>query len=198
MRQFIARVTQAANAFHALGVGRGDVVSVLLPLLPQAFFALFGAQAAGIANPVNPLLSADADRRDPARRRHQGAGHARARAGLRHPGQGAADPRRGCPTLKAVLVVHGAGDGRRPGAARLRRAARRAARPTGWRSGRRIRPDDTAGYFHTGGTTGTPKLVRHTHAQPGLPGLGDGADAAACGRGTRCCSACRCSTSAAR
>ena len=26
------------------------------------------------------------------------------------------------------------------------------------------RADDVAGYFHTGGTTGTPKLVRHTHA----------------------------------
>ncbi len=31
-------------------------------------------------------------------------------------------------------------------------------------SGRLPRADDTAGYFHTGGTTGTPKLVRHTHA----------------------------------
>src|SRR4030095_14029963 len=55
---FVARATQAANAFHALGVGPEDVVSVLLPLLPQSFYALYGAQAAGIANPVNPLLSA--------------------------------------------------------------------------------------------------------------------------------------------
>jgi len=30
-------------------------------------------------------------------------------------------------------------------------------------SGRDIQPDEIAGYFHTGGTTGTPKLVRHTH-----------------------------------
>jgi fatty-acyl-CoA synthase len=42
--------------FHALGVGEGDVVSFLLPLLPDAFVTLFGAEAAGIANPVNPLL----------------------------------------------------------------------------------------------------------------------------------------------
>ena len=52
------RVTQAANLFHELGVGPDDVVSLLLPLLPQSFFALFGAEAAGIANPVNPLLEA--------------------------------------------------------------------------------------------------------------------------------------------
>jgi fatty-acyl-CoA synthase len=30
-------------------------------------------------------------------------------------------------------------------------------------NGRIIRSGETAGYFHTGGTTGTPKLVRHTH-----------------------------------
>ena len=55
-RDFIAQVTQAANMFHALGVGPNDVVSFLLPLLPEAFVTLFGAEATGIANPVNPLL----------------------------------------------------------------------------------------------------------------------------------------------
>ena len=55
-RQFFGRVTQVANALHALGVGPRDVVSMLLPLVPQAFYALYGAQAAGIANPVNSFL----------------------------------------------------------------------------------------------------------------------------------------------
>ena len=55
-REFVGRVTQAANMFHALGVGSGDVVSFLLPLLPEAFVTLFGAEAAGIVNPVNPFL----------------------------------------------------------------------------------------------------------------------------------------------
>jgi len=45
-RDFVARVTQAANMFHALGVGSDDVVSFLLPLLPEAFITLFGAEAA--------------------------------------------------------------------------------------------------------------------------------------------------------
>ena len=35
-RDFVSRVTQAANMFQALGVGSGDVVSLLLPLLPEA------------------------------------------------------------------------------------------------------------------------------------------------------------------
>lgn len=55
-RDFIARVTQAANMFHALGAEKGDVISFMLPLVPDAFVTLFGAEAAGIANPVNPLL----------------------------------------------------------------------------------------------------------------------------------------------
>src|SRR5690349_9632840 len=55
---FIARVTQTANALHALGVGPQDVVSLMLPLVPQAFYALYGAQAAGIVNPVNAFLEA--------------------------------------------------------------------------------------------------------------------------------------------
>src|SRR6478736_3739491 len=58
-RDFVARVTQAANMFHALGDGGSEVVSFLLPLLPEAFMTLFGAEAAGIANPVNPLLEPD-------------------------------------------------------------------------------------------------------------------------------------------
>ena len=54
--QFLARVYQSANLFASLGVGPNDVVSLLLPLVPQSFYALFGAEAAGIANPVNALL----------------------------------------------------------------------------------------------------------------------------------------------
>jgi fatty-acyl-CoA synthase len=55
-RDFVAGVTQAANMFHAFGVNSDDVVSFLLPLIPEALITLFGAEAAGIANPVNPLL----------------------------------------------------------------------------------------------------------------------------------------------
>ena len=158
----IARVTQAANFFHSLGVGRDDVVSVLMPLLPQTFFALFGAQAAGIANPVNPLLSATQ------------IGEILRAAGTKVLVTLGPDPasdiyakvqqiREKLPGLKAVVVVHGAGDAGDPAvhdfdAAIARQPADRLT------SGRRIRPGDIAGYFHTGGTTGTPKLVRHTHA----------------------------------
>ena len=52
----LRRVTQAANLFHRLGIAPGEVVAYVLPNLPQTHFALWGAEAAGIACAVNPLL----------------------------------------------------------------------------------------------------------------------------------------------
>ncbi|MES2632053.1 MAG: acyl-CoA synthetase [Pseudomonadota bacterium] len=162
-RQLGHRITQAANLFHGLGVGPDDVVSVLMPLLPQAFFALFGAQAAGIANPVNPLLSAA-----------QIAEILRA-AGTRvlvtlgpQPGSDiytkVLQIRDQLPQLKTVLVVAGSGsDGAELIGAVDFDAALAQCPGDRLVSGRGIQAADTAGYFHTGGTTGMPKLVRHTH-----------------------------------
>lgn len=42
------RIHQTANLLHDLGVGPTDVVSYLLPLVPQSYFVLFGGHAAGI------------------------------------------------------------------------------------------------------------------------------------------------------
>ena len=158
--QFIARVTQAANMFADLGIGPGDVVSFLLPLLPQSFYGLFGAQAAGIANPVNPLL-APAQISEILR-----AANTRVLVALGPlPGSDIWDKvqqiRHQLPQLKAVLVVHGATDA----ANAVYNFDEKIAGFSGDRlsSGRRIVSTDVAGYFHTGGTTGTPKLVRHTH-----------------------------------
>jgi fatty-acyl-CoA synthase len=159
--QFAARVTQAGNLFHAFGVGPQDVVSFLLPLLPQAYFGLFGAQVAGIANPVNPLLSAQqlAEILRAARTKVLVTLGAR-------PGSDIWDKvqqiRAELPELTAVLVIGGQADAANGvhdfDAELARQPADRIV------SGRTIRSGDIAGYFHTGGTTGTPKLVRHTHA----------------------------------
>jgi fatty-acyl-CoA synthase len=158
--QFMARVTQAANLFHDLGVGPHDVVSFLLPLLPQSFYALFGAQAVGIANPVNPLLAP-----------HQLAEILRAAKTkvlvVLGPVSGSdiwdkvQHIKSQLPDLTAILVVQGDADA----AHKTFNFDERLAQYPGDRlvCGRVIQTDDTAGYFHTGGTTGTPKLVRHTH-----------------------------------
>ena len=54
-REFLAQVTRTANLFHDLGVGPKDVISYLLPNLPQTHFILWGGEAAGIVNPINPI-----------------------------------------------------------------------------------------------------------------------------------------------
>jgi fatty-acyl-CoA synthase len=57
--QYHARVTQAANLFHSLGVGRSDVVAFVLPNATETAVTVLGASIAGIVNPINPLLEAD-------------------------------------------------------------------------------------------------------------------------------------------
>ncbi|HEX7437872.1 MAG TPA: acyl-CoA synthetase [Caldimonas sp.] len=160
-RQFFGRVTKTANLLGALGVGPHDVVSLLLPLLPQSFFTLFGAEAVGIANPVNPLLEAG-----------QIAEILRA-AGTKvlvtlgpTPGTDIWSKveriRAQLPALEAIVVVNGAGD---PAHAIHSFDALADLQPADRLVGaRQIAPDDPAAFFHTGGTTGMPKLVRHSHA----------------------------------
>jgi len=159
-RQFIAGVTQAANMFHELGVGSNDVVSFLLPLLPESFMALFGAQSAGIANPVNPLLEAG--------QIIQILRAANTKVLVTLSAQASAEIwskveriRSELPGLKAIVVLGPTESGADDVHTYARLAA---AQPSDHlRSGRQIAPSDTAAFFHTGGTTGMPKLVRHTH-----------------------------------
>ena len=53
----LANVTQTANLFHSLGIGPEDVVAFVLPNCTEAVVTLLAAPTAGIANPINPLLS---------------------------------------------------------------------------------------------------------------------------------------------
>lgn len=55
-QQFLVRLHQTANLFHQLGVESRDAVSIMLPTLPHTVYAIWGAQCAGIASPLNPLL----------------------------------------------------------------------------------------------------------------------------------------------
>ncbi|MEM9059091.1 MAG: acyl-CoA synthetase [Pseudomonadota bacterium] len=50
------KVTQAANLFRRLGVGPDDTVAYMLPNCNEAAIALAGGATAGIVNPINPLL----------------------------------------------------------------------------------------------------------------------------------------------
>ncbi|WP_299784689.1 acyl-CoA synthetase [uncultured Marivita sp.] len=54
--QLLARTVQAANLFRKLGIGEKDVVAYVLPNSTETIVTLLGGAIAGIANPINPLL----------------------------------------------------------------------------------------------------------------------------------------------
>ena len=56
---FRDKSVQAANLLRRLGIGEDDVVAYLLPICNEAALTLIGGSIAGIANPINPLLEPD-------------------------------------------------------------------------------------------------------------------------------------------
>ncbi len=155
----LANIIRAANLFRSLGVGEDDAVMLMLPNLAETHYALWGAQAAGIGFSVNWMLEPlqlnalvaaakakvlvalgpadDFGIWDKARRIAQESDQ------IEHLIQvsalGEADPN--APDFAALL----------------------AGQPAELSFQRAIRPDDTAIYLHTGGTTGAPKIARLKH-----------------------------------
>lgn len=167
----LADVHQVANVLASYGVGRLDAVTLLSPNCADLVPALLGAQLAGVAAPVNPALVVDhvADM----------VGRSGSRVAI------VAGPeldevawttaqelaRRGC--LDLVLVVRPTdadgeapilpdGSGLRGATVRYLREAM-APMPADRFSGTPPESEDVAALFHTGGTTGTPKLAAHLH-----------------------------------
>ncbi|MBO6825848.1 MAG: AMP-binding protein [Sneathiella sp.] len=160
-QDLLARVTQAANLFTAHGLGQNDAVTYLLPNVPEAQYVIWGGQAAGIVSAVNTLLQPQ-----------QIVDILRATGSKMivtlgpTPGidiwQKTQQVMELMPELETVFMV--GGDGTYPDDV-LDFAAEMAKQPADKLiSGRSFRADDTCAYFHTGGTTGSPKVARHTFA----------------------------------
>jgi len=54
--ELLSVTTQAANLFRSLGATEKNSVALVLPNLPETLAAMFAAQTSGIVNPINPLL----------------------------------------------------------------------------------------------------------------------------------------------
>lgn len=164
--QLLAGIHQTANLLHSLGVGPQDAVAVLLPGCLEYHLALWGGEAAGIVQPLNPLLTPE--------KLASMLALAGAKVLIAYGEDGdsgfwtkAMGLRSAVPGLHTVLRV--APHGEAPGAAGplpegvIDFASRSAQPDDRLVSGRRIGAGDIAAYFHTGGTTGAPKLARHSH-----------------------------------
>ncbi|HCA25075.1 MAG TPA: acyl-CoA synthetase, partial [Pseudomonas sp.] len=164
--ELLGKLTQTANAFHRLGLRPGKAVSFLLPNLPQTHYTIWGGEAAGIVNAINPLL----DPEHIAELIHASDSELLVTLAP-FPGTDLWDKvqalRGQLPELKAILCVDMANLLPEPQRSAL--MAQRGAWPEGvldfdetiaacpndhLESGRIIAADDVASYFHTGGTTG--------------------------------------------
>ncbi|WP_185973802.1 AMP-binding protein [Ferrovibrio terrae] len=153
-------IIRAANFFHRLGKDTGGVVAFLTPVLPGMVEALYGAQTAGVASTINYLLNAPVIADLLA---------AEGATTLVIPAEELdADVWRKAnevialtPTLRNIVVL-GASASIAPGQLDFN-AEQARCRSDG------LDFDSTAGrntvcaLFHTGGTTGRPKLVQLTH-----------------------------------
>ena len=159
-RDLMANITRTANLFQDLGVGPHDVISYLLPNLPHTHYVLWGGEAAGIVNPINPLL-------EPSTIAEicQAAGTKVLVALAEFPESDIWEKvmkiRKDLPNLKAIIRVMGPGDEKEG----IYGYDDVIGRYNGEKldSNRKIDPQDIASMYHTGGTTGTPKLAPHTH-----------------------------------
>src|SRR5215831_15978207 len=155
-----ARANQAANLFHALGVGGRDVVLFILPTVPQLFVTMLGALAAGIGCGVNWMLKAE-----------QLAELVRATKAKvvvtlgPTPGyeiwENLQAIRSHIPAGVHILTVPGPGGAVMPETDFDTLISRQPGDRLTF--ARNVAPDDIAAYVHSGGTTGSPKLVTLTH-----------------------------------
>jgi fatty-acyl-CoA synthase len=147
-RELLANIHCAANLFRRLGVGPDDAVAILAPNIPATHYALWGAQVAGRACPINFMLQPE----------HVAALLEASGAKV----VVALGPNTELDVWSAVQKVPGL-------ASRTLLAigdsfeAALAQEPDVLAFDPQLAPERIAALFHTGGTTGAPKLVQHTH-----------------------------------
>ena len=176
--EYHGRSMQAANMFREMGIGPDDTVAYILPICNEASVTLIGGMVAGIVNPINPLLEPE-----------QIAGilretNAKVVVTLKpfpktDVAQKTAEAVRHAPSVHTVLEVDlnryltppkswivplirpkNAGEHH---AKVLNFASEIAKYPTALQFDD-PKQDRVAAYFHTGGTTGTPKVAQHKYS----------------------------------
>lgn len=167
--QLLRDVHKAANMLRNLGIRRTDAVALIAPNCDELITATLAAEVAGIAAPINGALSPE----------HIGELVRRSGARLLIAASPQLDP--GAWRIASYLAAAGLVDTvlvLRPTGAPVGEDA--VAAPAGIAvdyfhllaekyedtgfSGAEPEAGDLAALFHTGGTTGTPKLAAHTHA----------------------------------
>jgi len=161
-REMLASIYQAANLFSRLGVSGSDAVALVAKSEAAVPSLIWGAETAGVASCLNHLLAPEV---------LVALLRAEEAKILICPGpevdlelwQKVSGLVNEVPSLRAVLVI---GGGAPEGGKFFHLETALAAQPSDrWVAPRTITRDTVAALFHTGGTTGVPKLVEQTHGQ---------------------------------
>jgi fatty-acyl-CoA synthase len=156
--ELLSGVNRAANLFH--GIGGGTVVALLLPNVFPSHLAFWGAEATGVAFPINHFLAPEGIA---ALIERAGATVLVAPGSSLDPDTAAKVPAitKAAPGLERIFRI---GDGEpwpcEAADFMTALAAQPDRAPPGAADDRRAAD---AAYFCTGGTTGLPKIVRQTH-----------------------------------
>lgn len=157
-RHLLEQVLRAGAMFRACGVQRNEPVALIAPHMPAVQVAMWGAQLAGCAFPINYLLGADpiAQLLRVAKVRvavvlgesTELPIHARLREALELAG-----------CIEHVFEIDP--DERRPAASSFQARLRDSVADPALMA--EVAADTVASIYHTGGTTGLPKLLTHSH-----------------------------------
>jgi fatty-acyl-CoA synthase len=159
-RQLRTDIVRAANLFRSLGIdGRGGTVAFLCPILPQLFPALLGAQVAGVASSINYLLNEDAIA-DLLGAQNAAVLVIASEAADRAIWSKAVNVASRVRSLKTIVVIDANGP-LTGGAVSFDEAIAKMRDVLDFEPSRDR--ETICALFHTGGTTGRPKLVRLTH-----------------------------------
>ncbi|MCE2029231.1 AMP-binding protein [Sessilibacter corallicola] len=180
--EFFSNLKRAARLFKDLSENKSKVVvSTLLPNIPQHQIALWGAECIGIANPLNPLLSVEAITELLLKANSDIVLSVGPTPGIniwQKAQQAAANVREISGKEIKLLSVSVLPTAINVAMKLISKPLPKPLRPemvlndfdslllkysdeelpSSWLNG----PEDTVAYFHTGGTTGTPKLAKHS------------------------------------
>ncbi|MBV7409011.1 MULTISPECIES: acyl-CoA synthetase [Roseobacteraceae] len=176
--QLQGRTAQCANMLRSHGIGPTDVVAYVLPNATETIVTLLGGATAGIVNPINPLL--DAEQIGAILRETNAKVLVTLRAFPKTDvAQKMSEAVKLAPNVKTVLEVDLLGHvsglksfiiplirpkmEKAPGVTYLDFNAECAKQPTTLQF-EDVQEDRVACYFHTGGTTGMPKVAQHKYS----------------------------------
>ena len=179
--ELLGKVNQAANLFRSLGVGEKDVVAYVLPNCNETLITMMGGAVAGIVNPINPLLEPEQisailretgakvvvtlksfPKTDVAQKVEEAVRHAPKVNTILE-----IDLNRYLTPPKSWLVPFlrpKMGDKEHLAHANYKNFNRELAKQPTTLSFEDSKEDRVACYFHTGGTTGMPKVAQHKYS----------------------------------